>query len=120
MSCCSVYIVVEAEDEVDRSGDDLKCHMEHRLTYHLLLSAYNCGSEAQGSLNHPDGQVEVALLCCVDNGVAVGLPVAGAAVVIQGADVDGGTAVGGTGDLEISHIIHDGVLLQYVVVCVTL
>ena len=66
------------------------------------------GSEAQGDLDHADGEIEDALLGSMDDGVAVGLPEAGAAVVVPGAAVDGSAAVGGADDLDgIGDVLHN-------------
>ena len=113
-----VYIVVEAEPEVNRSGDDLKCHIKHLLTcFIFFVPSAPAGvtrgrSEAEAGLDHPDRQVEVALLGGMDDGVAPGLGEAGAAVVVPGAAVNGCAAVGGTDDLDgLGDVLHCACLL---------
>lgn len=43
MLCCLVHIVVEAEEEIDRSGDDLKCHIKHLLTCFVFSAPAGAG-----------------------------------------------------------------------------
>ena len=75
-------------------------------------------SQAKGLQDHADGQIEVALLRCMDHCVSIGLGEAGAAVIIPGAHVDGGTAVGGTDDFDVlGDVLHVSFLLFLIQSC---
>ena len=64
--------------------------------------------EAQGCLDHPDGNSEVTLTVGMSDSVRIGLPVGGVAVVAPGTDVDFGTTVGSTGDVGVvGDVLHN-------------
>ena len=65
------------------------------------------GLTAESNSDHGDGNVEVALAVGVSDGVRIGLPVGGVAIVAPGTDIDLGATVGRTGDLEIvGDVLH--------------
>lgn len=67
---------------------------------------------AESDSDHRNGDREVALAVGVSDGVRIGLPVAGVAVVAPGAAVDLGTAIGTAGDLEVfGDVLHNTFLL---------
>ena len=72
------------------------------------------GLTAESNPDHRNGDREVALAVGVSDGVRIGLPVGGIAVVTPRTDIDLGSTVGSTGDLEIVGDVLHNVVVSFV------